>query len=317
LAYSYHLEKDWKKGFEEYEYRFKYFRQLVYYKTAYPQEKRWIKGQNPVNKRVILYCEQGAGDSIHFVRYAKFVKNLGNHVILHCPESLRGILGRVEGVDETFCRDIVHNKGEEFPEYDVHCSIMSLPYLLDNYEISGEPYLKPLNTYQMKEQENYANTFNIGITWAGSPAHPNDRGRSMALKYFKPIADIPNVKLFNLQIDLRQRKYKYDPDFFDYTDNVDFSVVDMRPYIQHFDDTATIITGLDLVICVDTALVHLAGGLGVPCWMLIPWNPDWRWGISGETTEWYNSVRLFRQNKPNDWAELMERAKNALTLQIK
>jgi Flp pilus assembly protein TadD len=312
LAFSYHLDGEWKKGFEEFEWRFKHFSQLKYYQSAYPEEKKWDGKTDLTGKRVVLYCEQGLGDTIHFARYIKEIKAKGCHTIVHCPPVLDSIMQRIEGVDETFGRDIVHNKGDEIPEYDYHCSIMSLPHLLKSYKISGKPYISPIVTLKTKEQEAYKDTFNIGISWCGSPSHPNDKARSFHLSNFTDIHNLPGVKLFSLQVDLRQRMYE-NQTIVDYSNGCDnLKIVDMSNMIQIFEDSLTIVSGLDLVITCDTALLHLCGAAGIPCWGLIPFNPDWRWTLEGNITEWYDSVRLFRQTKPMDWKEVFEQVKEKL-----
>ena len=319
IAFVNHLRGNWKKGFEEYEWRFLHFPQLKFYNKAYDQEKKWDGKQSLAGKTILLYGEQGLGDTIQFIRYVPLLKTepikqddpsvfhfelIDCRVILHVPESLRSIIGRCEGVDEVICRDIVTGKGDDFPEHDYQCSLISLPHLLDCLDVPSKVYIKPLATLDSKDQ--YPDTFNIGITWAGSPAHPNDITRSLKLKSFEPIHNMQSVKLFNLQVDMRKRMYNYGPTNVDLTEGCDdMRVVDMTNMIQSFEDTATIISGLDLIICCDTALVHLAGAMGIPCWVLVPYIPDWRWGLEGKTTHWYPSVTLFRQQKRGDWDSVM------------
>lgn len=315
-AFSLHLEKKWKEGFEEFEWRFSQFHNLSYYKNAYDPNKKWDGKKYLNGKRTILYCEQGMGDAIHFIRYAKMLKKAGSYNIVHCAPALDSMFQRIEGVDETFNRDIVNNKGDEIPEHDYHCSIMSLPHLLDYYEIDGNPYMDSIVTFEMKEH--YKDTYNIGISWAGSPAHANDKGRSFHLSNFRKIHNLDKVKLFSLQTDIRKRMYfSQNMEPLDLSDNCeDLKIVDLTTMIQTFEDSATFVTGLDLVISCDTALVHLCGALGVECWACIPYNCDWRWGLDGETTEWYNSVRLFRQPKPGDWDSVFNNIKEELSKRI-
>lgn len=313
LAFTCHLDGRWQEGFAEYEWRFKHFTQLNHYLKNYDQSKLWNGVDSLDGKTILLYGEQGLGDVIQFSRYIKKVKALGAKTILHCPEATECLMKRIEGVDETVVRDIVTKDNVEFPPYDYQCSIMSLPHLLQDFEISGKPYLKPLATLKLKDQEEYKDTFNVGLVWAGSPAHPNDATRSMYLRDFRPIHDMEGVKLFNLQVQHAKRIYPFGKKIVDLTAHCDdMKLVDMTSMIQNFDDTATIITGLDLVIAVDTAIVHLAGSLGVPCWMLIPYNPDWRWGMESDKTPWYDSVRIFRQETRDQWYDVVEQVKQEL-----
>jgi len=323
LAFAHHLLGHWKTGFEEYEWRFDYFNQMDYYKQSYDQTKRW-NGRNPLEgKRLLVYAEQGLGDAIQFIRYVPQLKERGAHVIVHCSPNLDAILKRCEGVDETVNRDIVNNKGDEFPEYDYQCSMMSLPHLLKDYELCGKPYIKPVtqNFRQFVEDEYGKEDMKVGIVWAGSPAHPHDQRRSIPLKHFKAIYETPGVKLFSLQFDTRPRKYGNgfemrpgsDGKIVDLAEGCeDMQLVDLTTMIQSLEDTCTILAGLDLVISCDTAIIHLAGAMGIPCWMCLPYNPDWRWGIEGDTTDWYDSVRIFRQSKRGDWEGVFERVKKEL-----
>lgn len=313
LAYGHHLKGEWDEGFKEYEWRFDHFPQLQHYKEIYDQDKKW-DGKKDLNKKtILLYGEQGLGDMIMFARYIPQLKKAGAKVVLHCSPVLRSMFDRCDYIDATVVRDVVENKGEEFPEYDYQCSTMSLPYLLGSYETSNEPYLKAIK--DLKEEspaKTYPKTFNIGIVWAGSPAHPRDYHRSVPLKHFKPLYELEGVKLFSLQLDTRKRIYKYHDKPVDLSEGAEdmTEIVDLSPMIENFDDTAFFLSNLDLLITVDTAILHLAGALGIPTLALIQNYPDWRWKISGDTTHWYPSVKLFREEKPNDWENTLKRVKN-------
>lgn len=329
LTFSYALQKKWKEAFAEYEWRFSYYPQLDYYKAEYDQDKRW-NGESLEGKTILIYAEQGAGDGIQFIRYAKQLKELGATVYVHCAPCLNNLFERMETIDRVVNRDIVHSKGPEFPEYDYQCAIMSLPHLLQDFEISGEPYIEPATTAFRKHlvDEYGEDTFKIGVIWAGSPSHPNDKKRSIPLKHFKALQEVEGVQLFNLQVDTRKRIYgsQTHPEnsanvtqfqetnqVIDYCkDAEDVKLIDLTSVIQDFEDTATVLAGLDLLICCDTAAMHLAGAIGTPVWGLLPYVPDWRWGLQGETSEWYDSLRLFRQNERDDWPELFERVRKEL-----
>jgi tetratricopeptide (TPR) repeat protein len=327
LAFAHCLEGNWEKGFEAYEHRFDYYPQMIHYLKEYDQDKRW-DGCSLEGKKLLIYCEQGFGDAIQYIRYVP--KLNAEKVYVHCAPKLAELFENCEGVDQVFCRDIVYKTGDELPEYDYQCAIMSLPHLLKDFEISGEPYIEPA-TREFKNQikNEYGDTFNIGISWAGSPAHPHDLKRSIPLKHFQKLESVDGVQLFSLQFDVRKREYgsvSYPSEsnqklsnfqshgkIIDYCEDCEeMKLVDLTSMIQDFNDTATVLAGLDLVICCDTALAHLAGAMGVPCWVLLPYNPDWRWKIEGDTTEWYDSLRLFRQEERDDWSGVFERVKEAL-----
>jgi tetratricopeptide (TPR) repeat protein len=331
MAFVHHLDGDWKKGFESYEWRFWYYPQMKFYLNSFDQSKKW-DGKTDLNgKTVLVYGEQGLGDIIMFSRYAKELKTRGAKVIMHVPESLADLIARVDGVDGVNTRDIYADRGEKFPEYDYQFSLMSATHLLGIDRIDGKPYIKPVTeSFRSYIQEDYGKTFNVGVVWAGNPSHPHDQRRSVHLKYFKSLQDVPGVKLFSLQMDMSKRQYgatirnmnskggsvedacseKFvaDKGFVDYCEGCEeLRLVDLSKMIQSFEDTATILAGLDLVICCDTATAHLAGAMGKPVWVLIPYNPDWRWKLNGEMTEWYDSMKLFRQTDRDDWESVLKR----------
>lgn len=334
LAFGYHLKGDWKKGFSFYEWRFYYYPQMTYYLNSYDMSK-FLHDENDLkDKTILIYGEQGLGDIIQFARFCPKLKDHGARVIVHCPANLEALIKRVPGVDDTTTRDIVNKKGPELPEYDYQISMMSLPNVLQIDRIDGKAYIKAASdSFKQHMEEKYPNEFKVGVVWAGSPAHPHDKKRSIPLKNFKNLQNIPGVRLFSLQLDLRKRQYgvtfrqvdansKNDPllDKFHKEDGIvdyqegcdDMKLVDLTKMIKTFDDTSAILNGLDLIICCDTAVGHLAGAMGIPVWMMIPYNPDWRWGLSGDTTDWYDSMRLFRQEKRDDWSAPFKKAEEKL-----
>ncbi len=344
LAFLYHLRGDWKAGFKEYEWRFWYYPQLNFYHNAYDANKLWDGKASLKDKKVLVYGEQGLGDIIQFSRYMKYLKKLGAHVILNCPKNLDSLMRRVEGVDDTTNRDITNDTGEKFPDYDYQFSSMSATNLLNIEEITGEPYIKPATTaFKDVMKKEYGDTFNVGIVWAGSSAHPQDKRRSIPLKHFKVLQDIEGVKLFSLQMENTKRQYgvtfrsmetdrekfkntrldKFQPDktVVDYNEGAEgMELVDLTNMIQSFDDTATILAGLDLVICCDTSMVHLAGAMGVPAWVMVTYNPDCRWGLNGDKTPWYDSVKIYRQTERGEWNPVFDQIKkdlNEIVLQNK
>jgi len=303
-----------KEGFDLYEWRFKHYNQLNFYKKAYDQSKLWNGEDSLEGKRVLVYAEQGMGDCIQFCRWLPELKERGAYVMLHCSEILSTVMKRIPGVDEIVIRDIVNNKGEEFPEYDYQCCTMSLPHLLKSYEFNGKPYIEPLTDKFKKfiKGEN-SSTCNVGISWAGNPAHPNDRLRSIPLKEFWPLHNTEGVKLMNLQVDMRKRSYRTANGIIDLTEQCEnMNLVDMTSMIQTLEDTCTILSGLDLVVTCDTALAHLAGAMGVPCWIALPYNPDWRWLKEGSESKWYDSIKLFRQPSRGDWTSVFEEMQGEL-----
>lgn len=313
-AFAYHLAGDWEKGFEEYEWRFTYFEQLQYYKQEYDQTKKWDGKESLEGKTILVYSEQGIGDCIQNYRYLPILKERGAKVILHCPESLKPVMARMPAVDQVLIRDIVFKTGEDFPEYDYQVSSFSLPHLLHEYAISGQPYIKPV-TRKFIDIVNaeYADKLKVGIVWAGSPSHPKDRTRSIPLRHFTKIRDIEGVQLLNMQIDLRLRVHQNEQHTINFAEGCeDWNLVSLTHMIQSWEDTCTLLVGLDLVVCCDTAIAHMAGAMGIPCWILLEYNNDWRWKYEGNRTEWYDSVRLFRQKERGNWSGVLDEVKEAI-----
>lgn len=300
LACIYHLNGEWEKAWPEYEWRYEVYDQLKIWKKLFSSSKLW-KGQSLENKKIIVHGEQGHGDSIHFFRYISLLKRKNPYIILYCNPILQPIFEKQ--VNEVYTIDPLSCK--ELPDHDYHCSIVSLPYLLQCQEIPNEKYIF------IDEQVNFdKNFFNIGVVWAGNPQHPNDRNRSCPLKLFKEIEKLPYVKLFSLMKDIRPRAYRFENKSIDLTEGCKgMKIIDLSETMNNFYDTAKIINGLDLIITVDTALLHLAGAMGKQTLALIPYNNDWRWGLQGNKTIWYPSVELFRQNKKGEWKDVFDNIK--------
>lgn len=307
LAYAYHLKGEMKKGWKEYEHRLSYFPQLKTARETYDENKRWTD-QEVSGKKLFVYSEQGLGDLIQFSRFIPKLCELNpSSIVFKVPEGM-------ENLFEFGC-SYISVTSKDVEDYDLHCSVVSLPHLLEVEDL-GLPSSDLFKISQNKKIDlsEYSDFFKVGIVWAGNPQHPNDLNRSCPLRFFKPIEDVPNVKLFSLQKDLRQRAYPHHPEPIDLTYGAkDMKIVGMSKTMENFEDTASIIRELDLVITVDTSVVHLAGTIGKETWTLLPFNPDWRWTIEGEQTEWYPNMRLFRQENPGDWDGLFERVKKELS----
>ena len=305
LSNIYQLRGEWSKSWAEYEYRHDVFEQLKIWRKIYNAEKQW-KGESLEGKILIVHGEQGHGDCIHFFRYIKFLKC---KVILHCSEILKTLLQPY--VDEIYTTDpVAITDLNEIPFHDYHCSIMSLPYVLNASFIPPAPYI---HVDTKLEMFNYEQFLKIGIVWTGNPQHPNDKYRSCYLKNFKQIHDLQNVKLFSLVKDTRNRIYRFEKDPIDYTEGADdMKIIDMAPFMNSFKDTAEIMNSMDLIISVDTSSLHLAGAMGIPTLGLLSWNNDWRWGLTGEISEWYPTVKLFRQKKLGEWNHVFQEIKQEI-----
>jgi Flp pilus assembly protein TadD len=297
------LQGDFNRGWLEYEWRW----------LKFPDQRRFFRqprwdGFDIAGKTILLYAEQGFGDTIQFVRLAPLVARLGATVNLECHRELSGLLQHVPGVARTLSR------GEPLPPFDVQCPLLSLPRALGLAagSIPGDtPYLRVDENLQRRWQQRlrpFEKSFKIGIAWAGAAIHARDCDRSTHAGAFAPLAAVPGVQLFSLQAgDSAQSRS---------AQNAGFKLIDFTSDLHDFADTAALLMNLDLVIGVDTALVHLAGALNLPVWTLLAFSPDWRWLLNRDDTLWYPSMRLFRQPKPGDWPALFERVASHLRKEL-
>lgn len=301
------LRGEWEEGWREYEVRFDN------YKVApHPSQKpRWDGG--PLDGRTVLvHAEQGFGDTLNFARYLPLVKAQGTRVLFECPPALHPLLAGSDGFDALRTPDAPLAE-----DCDVQIPLLSLPGLFDTRPQSvpgATPYVVvPADRAahwrtQMAEicqsLPGAAQSLKVGLVWAGSPTHKNDHNRSCTLDAFAPLGHIPNVTFFSLQKGPAAVQAANAP--------AGMTLVDLGPALGDFADTAAVIAALDLVIAVDTSVVHLAGALGRPVWTLLPSSPDWRWMLTGDETPWYPSMRLFRQPAPGRWGPVFARVAEEL-----
>lgn len=270
---------------------------------------RW-QGEPLAEKTILLWTEQGFGDVIQFVRYAKLVRRQAARVVVACPPNLLRLLRTVGGIDRLV---ELSQAGEADEELDVHAPLMSLPALLGCAKVTGEHaagYLRADAELQLAWRQRLAPVagFKVGVAWQGNPRHADDRRRSFPLDLLEPLAAIEGVRLVNLQKGPGSEQV---------------ALIGGRVPMLHLDadldgdsgpfmDTAAIMKQLDLVIAPDTAVAHLAGALGAPVWIPLAYVPDWRWRLEGDATPWYPTARLFRQTRPHHWEDVFDRLAAAL-----
>ena len=282
------------EGFAEYEWRWRY--------DGFPSPRRsfarpaWA-GEPLEGRTILLHAEQGLGDTIQFARYVPAVARLGGRVVLEAHTPLRRLLGGLEGVT------VMAALGGPLPAFDVHCPLLSLPRLLGTIP-TDVPYLGAEVGAVAEWRANLGGGLKVGLVWAGNPGHANDGNRSLPLAELAPLLRTPGVRFFSLQKDPRPG---------DRETLMDLGVVDLGPNLDDFADTAAALTVLDLLVTVDTSVAHLAGALGRPVWLLLPFLPDWRWMTERSDSPWYPTMRLFRQNRRGDWAGVVGRVAEALT----
>ncbi len=297
-ALTWLLMADFERGWEEFEWRWKT-------KVSRPRELgRPLWDGGPLEGRtILLYAEQGLGDTIQFARYATSMKESGAKVVIECQRPLVALL---EGA---FGRGSVVAAGDPLPDFDVQAPLMSLPRIFRTRleTIPAEvPYLAVAAEYKEKWKRRLRTgpSLRVGLAWAGNQEHAGDRQRSMTLDEFAPLAGLAGVEFYSLQYGRAACQAASPPE--------GLRLVDISGIAGEFRDAAAAVDNLDLVITVDTAMAHLAGALGRPVWTLLGYVPDWRWMLDREDSPWYPTMRLFRQRWPGGWREVMERVREAL-----
>jgi len=255
---------------------------------------RW-DGSNLDGRRIIIQSEQGFGDTIQFVRYLPMVAARGGRVILQCPPQLQRLLSHLPHVERVIGQD------EPLPEFEVRSRLLNLPGFFNSnlQTIPAEvPYLFPEASFVQRWRERLAAQppgLKIGLSWAGSPDHPLDRQRSISLASLAGLAQVGGVQFYSLQKGSAGRQVENPP--------AGLSIVDWTADLVDFADTAALVSNLDLVISVDSAVAHLTGALGVPVWILVQFVADWRWLLDRSDSPWYPSAKLFRQSVRGDWSQ--------------
>jgi tetratricopeptide (TPR) repeat protein len=291
------MQGDYEKGWKEYEWR----RRSKDYLSRNFNRPLW-DGSDISGRTVLLYSEkgfEGFGDTIQFVRYARLIAELGGKVVVESQKELKTLLKNIKGVEE------VVSYGEKLPVFDLHCPYLSLPFVfsttLDSVP-STTPYITPdpVSVLKWKDRISHDDSIlKIGLAWAGNLNHPRARYRSSSLKQFSPLAKLDGITIYSLQKGEAAQEAATVPHglkFVDYT--ADFN---------DFSDAAALAENLDLVVSVDTAAAHLAGALGKPVLMLLPFLPEWRWLLDREDSPWYPTMKILRQSSPGDWEGVISR----------
>lgn len=296
-----HLARgNWKQGFELNEWRWKI------YNAARPPTltmPRWTGNEDLRGRRVLLWSEQGFGDTLLSCRFARDLAARGAEVILAAQPALLPLLASLEGVSRLVSRD------GPLPEADFHCPLMSLPHVL-GVTLATLPRLERFlhapaeRSMAWHKQLTGHAKLKVGIACSGNPRQMNDHNRSMPIELMAPLLGTGGT-FFLLQKDLRTR----DADWL----AAHPQIHDLRSQIGDFGDTAAIIENLDLVITVDTSVAHLAAALGRPTWILLSYSPDWRYLLDRCDSPFFPSATLYRQTSPGNWTDVMERVATNLT----
>ena len=259
-----------------------------------PFRQPWWRGESLLGRTILLHAEQGVGDAFQFVRYATILRDLGADVLLEVPRETMRVLAPLArpGIR------LIPRGSKHVPHFDLHCPLLSIPGALgcDLESIPAQvPYLsaEPKLVDAWRDRIGRGGPLKVGLVWAGNPQHANDHHRSFRPLAYRPLWEVPGVAFFSLQ------KQQRDGDAADLATLG--PITDLAPHLGDFADTAAALCALDLLISVDTSVVHLAGALGRPVWTMVPFSPDWRWLVDRPDTPGYPTMRLFRQPKRNDW----------------
>ncbi len=291
------IEGEYKTGFTYYEDRFK--------AGEFPQcpftQPMW-DGSDLNGRTLLLHAEQGMGDTLQFIRYAAIAAQKGGRLILTCHKPLMRLIGASFPAIERMVP-----LGFPVGDFQTYTPLLSLPHILGTTleTVPNQvPYLHPPQDSTIKLTAPAGTRLKVGIVWSGGHLYKHNHSRSCPLQYFEPLLRIPHVAYYSLQkgipeLDLQELGWQA-------------QVQDLSNQLRDMAETAAAIAQLDLVITVDTSVAHLAGALGKPVWTLLSFLPDWRWMRQREDTPWYPTMRLFRQEKLDNWVGVMERVEQAL-----
>jgi tetratricopeptide (TPR) repeat protein len=297
---------DFERGLADYEWRWRLRDFGSTPPSSFAPKRRW-NGSQLAGRTILLYAEQGLGDTIQFIRYARLLKALEGTVIVALQRPLLRLLARCPGIDQLVA------EGDPLPPHDVHAPLLSVPYhlrtRLDTIP-AGVPYLwaDPMLVERWRHALAGLPGFKIGIAWQGNRQFSGDLQRSISLLEFAPLAAVPGVQLVSLQRGSGSDQL--------WTVAEQWPVTDLGRRLDEeagpFMDTAAVMKNLDLVVTSDTSIPHLAGALGVPVWVALAKVPDWRFLLEREDSPWYPTMRLFRQEKRGEWGPVFQRIAQAV-----
>ena len=301
LAQAMLLSEDFAQGWEEYEWRYQIpgAQPLMPPGMERPERVKWdgkpLEGPGEGGRRLLLIADQGFGDVVMFARYIPWAMAICPDLVVACSSEMISILSSMVPGLRLF------NRWDEIPPYAAYCAFSGLPRLhgtrIGNVPATV-PYLRAApERAQLWRQRLDAQIApglkRVGIAWAGRPTHNNDLNRSIKLETLAPLFDIEGMALVSLQ------KGPAVEQIAGYKGRA--PLIDLDKQITEFDDTVAILDGLDLLICVDTAVGHFAGAMGRPVWVMLPHAPDWRWLMGRRDTPWYPTMRFFRHPAPRRW----------------
>jgi tetratricopeptide (TPR) repeat protein len=290
---------EFARGWKEHEWRWQNEKLAILRRTF--AQPLWHGAEDLHDKTILLHADQGLGDTVQFSRYIPRVAALGARVVLEVQQPLHTCFEGFAGVTQVIAR------GDDLPDFDVHCPLSGLPVA---FQTTGDSIPAPVpltvdssRAAKWREILGAKAARRVGVAWHGNVTHQNDHNRSVALKDFITALP-PGFEYVSLQHALRE---------------YDDATLKSRPDVRHVGtaiadcaDVTALISEMDLVVSVDTSIAHLAGTLGKATWILLPYNPDWRWLLKRNDSPWYPSARLFRQLAPGDWQGIFQNLRAAL-----
>lgn len=269
-------------------------------KIAYYRRKLWHK-EDPTNKNILIYSSHGAGDLIMFLRYLDILSKKAKHIILTAPNSLIDIIKyNYKNIDVLKRDDNIDENSYDYstPEmgliYNLNMDFFNIPHA-DKYISVPKKLINAKSKLKIFDNDKRK----IGIFWQGNPTAL--RNRSVKLKYFEPLLKVKNCLFYSFQlskVDFESNDLKKD-----------LPIIDLSSYIKNYSDTAALLKNIDLLITIDSSIAHLAGAMGIKTYLMLPYDAEWRWFYDEDKTPWYNSIKIFKQQKSNDWVSVIKRIK--------
>ncbi len=281
---------DYAKGFQGYESRWR----LARNRTKLRDPPHW-QGEDIAGKRILLQSEQGFGDALQFARYVPLVAARGARIVLECLPELKALFTNLEGVEQVIV------KGEPAPPVDLSIPLLSLARVFGTTLATIPKKVPYLRAPQARLPRRTGTLLHVGVVWAGKPT---PRDRSWPLPLLAPMLEDPRAAFYSLQVGPRAAELA--------AFGFDRLIVDLSPHLKDFSATAAAMNALDLIVTVDTAAAHLAGALGRPVFVLLRYVSDWRWMDYRDDSPWYPTMRLFRQPRPDDFVQPVERVREAI-----
>jgi hypothetical protein len=266
---------------------------------------RFWQGEVLAGKILLLIAEQGIGDTLQFIRYAKSLADQGARVDLYVRQAhVAGLLRNAHGLSEVYTGEAA------IPAHDYVCHLLSLPRLCGTHSLADVPAKAPYlsapsdrRAYWRKRLDAIPARLRVGLAWAGSPTNVDDRNRSCSLQALAGLFEMPDVAWINLQLGVGREELRA----------VQTPILDGGDEQTDYAETAGLMAELDLIVTVDTSIAHAAGALGRPVWIMLQYIADFRWLLDRADSPWYPSARLFRQPRIGDWSAVATEVKAALT----